>query len=308
MNLDVIGIGACTVDQLFITDQLPCFTKIGRISKYARQLGGPVANALVSLARLGVRTKFIGKVGNDDEGVFIAQELRKENVDTSDLDFEIGSESRLVLVIIDRLTGERSFTYRPDNLLPFTLTDLHKQSIASSKVLLVDEASELSFQAVSYANDIGVHTVYDGGWFSDSAIELLPLVDTPILSSDFVQQWLPRASLETAIEELFKLNRKFVIITCGNKGCITMQREGKFKYSAFPIKALDTTGAGDAFHAGFIYGFLKGWIPDETIKFASAVAAINCLSIGGQAGLPTMQAVKVFLDENDLHFRRDVIN
>lgn len=174
--------------------------------------------------------------------------------------------------------------------------------------MLVDEASELSFQAVSYANDRGVHTVYDGGWFSDSAIELLPLVDTPILSSEFVQQWLPRASLETAIEELFKLNRKFVIITCGNKGCITMQREGKFKYSAFPIKALDTTGAGDAFHAGFIYGFLQGWIPDEIIKFASAVAAINCLSIGGQAGLPTMQAVKVFLDENDLHFRRDVIN
>ena len=126
---DVIGIGTCTADMLFVVPQPPAYGRSWRASQYLRQGGGPVSTALVTLARLGVSTRFIGRAGDDPEGVFIRDEFLKEGVDVSRFMLEPNAFSRAVLVLVDQETGERCFTSRRETNTPLAISDLDRQEI-----------------------------------------------------------------------------------------------------------------------------------------------------------------------------------
>ena len=294
---DVIGIGACTADMLFVVPQLPVFGQSMRASQYLRQSGGPVATALVTLARLGVSTRFIGRVGDDPEGEFIREEFRKEGVDVSQLMVERNVFSRAVLVVVDQATGERGFTSRRETNTPLTASDLNRQEIASAKVLHLDEANETSIQAAKWAKAAGVTVVFDGTRYSEMLTELLlPVVDIPIVSEAFVQEWMPGAPPEAVVERLCEFGARIAVVTLGERGCVAKWKAELLTFPAFPVDVLDTTGAGDAFHGGFIYGVLQDWSVAEIVRFASAVASINCCQLGGRSGLPTVEEVHQFLE------------
>jgi ribokinase len=292
---DVIGIGLCTVDLLFVVPELPAFGKTVRASKYLRQGGGPVATALVTLARLGISTRFIGKVGDDPEGAFIREEFQEEGVDTSSLIAEPNAFSLAVLVLVDQTTGERCFTPRPDTCSPLTAADLNRTEITSTRILHLDDADEPSIQAAKWAKAAGVKVVFDGTWSNESVTDLLPCVDIPIVSDIFVQEWMPGASPDVVLHRLYEFGGQIAVVTLGERGCVAKWERGVFAFPAFPIDVVDTTGAGDAFHGGFIYGLLRDWSVEETIRFASAVAALNCRELGGRSGLPTLAEVERFL-------------
>lgn len=307
-SADVIGIGACTIDHLFVVDQLPKFGEIVCSSTYDRQLGGAVATALVALAQFGISTQLISKIGSDYEGDFIITEFQRKNVDISNLAIEKNGVSRVILVLIDRASGERCFTWRPENLKPLELTHSNQIAIQSAKILHLNESNETTMQAAKWAKNANVTIVFDGGWLSESVNELLQMVDIPIVSEEFGKQWIPNATANKVIEELFNLNKSIAVVTLGAKGCIVKSEKGTFAFPAFPIKAIDTTGAGDAFRAGFIYGLLQNWEIEQIICFSSAVAAINCLTIGGQAGLPTVDMVERFLRNSSFPFNSVTLN
>ena len=294
---DVIGIGACTADMLFVVPQLPVFGQSMRASQYLRQSGGPVATALVTLARLGVSTRFIGRVGDDPEGEFIREEFRKEGVDVTRLMLEPNVFSRAVLVVVDQATGERGFTSRRETNTPLTASDLNRQEIASAKVLHLDEANEVSIQAAKWAKAAGVTVVFDGTRYSEMLTELLlPVVDIPIVSEAFAQKWMPGAPPEAVVEGLCEFDARIGVVTLGERGCVAKWDAELLTFPAFPVEVLDTTGAGDAFHGGFIYGVLQDWSVAEIVRFASAVASINCCQLGGRSGLPTLEEVHQFLE------------
>ncbi len=295
---DVIGIGTCTADMLFVVPQPPTYGRSWRASQYLRQSGGPVATALVTLARLGVSTRFIGRVGDDPEGVFIREEFGKEGVDTSRLMLEPNALSRAVLVLVDQATGERCFTSRRETNTPLTVSDLNRQEITSAKVLHLDDADEASIQAAKWAKAAGVTVVLDGTWHSELITELLlPLVDIPIVSEVFAQEWMPGAPPEAVVQRLCEFGARIAVITLGERGCVAQWEAGLLTFPAFPVDVLDTTGAGDAFHGGFIYGVLQDWSVAEIIRFASAVASLNCCQLGGRSGLPTLEEVHQFLED-----------
>ena len=104
-------------------------------------------------------------------------------------------------------------------------------------------------------------------------------------------------SPEIVVQRLYDFGVKIAVVTLGNQGCIAKYDQETLVFSAFPVDVIDTTGAGDAFHGGFIYGMLQDWNLKRTIQFASAVAAINCCSLGGRSGLPTLETVERFLEE-----------
>ena len=294
---DVIGIGVCTADILFVVSELPKFGRSWRASEYLRQSGGPVATALVTLARLDISTRFIGRVGDDPEGEFIREEFRKEGVDVSRLMFEPNVFSRAVLVLVDQATGERCFTSRRETNTPLAISDLNRQEIGSTKVLHLDEANEASIQAAKWAKEAGVTVVFDGTRYSEGVTELLlPSVDIPIVSEAFAQGWMPDAPSEAVVERLYKFGARIAVVTLGEQGCVAKCETGFLTFPAFPVDVLDTTGAGDAFHGGFIYGVLQDWDVMEIIRFASAVASLNCRKLGGRSGLPTLEEVHQFLD------------
>ena len=294
---DVIGIGTCTADMLFVVPQLPAYGRSWRASQYLRQAGGPVSTALVTLARLGVSTRFIGRAGDDPEGVFIREEFQKEGVDVSRFMLEPDVFSRAVLVLVDQKTGERCFTSRRETNTPLAISDLDRQEIASAKVLHLDDADEASVQAAKWAKAAGVTVVLDGTWHSDELIELLlPLIDIPIVSEAFAGGWMPDAPPEAIVEGLYEFGASIAVVTLGERGCVAKSEAGILKFPAFPVEVVDTTGAGDAFHGGFIYGVLQDWSASEIVRFASAVASINCRQLGGRSGLPTVEEVHQFLE------------
>ena len=232
---DVIGIGACTADMLFVVPQLPVFGQSMRASQYLRQSGGPVATALVTLARLGVSTRFIGRVGDDPEGEFIREEFRKEGVDVSQLMVERNVFSRAVLVVVDQATGERGFTSRRETNTPLTASDLNRQEIASAKVLHLDEANETSIQAAKWAKAAGVTVVFDGTRYSEMLTELLlPVVDIPIVSEAFAQGWMPGAPPEAVVERLCEFGVRIAVVTLGERGCVAKWKAELLTFSSLP--------------------------------------------------------------------------
>lgn len=293
---DVIGIGTCTADMLFVVPQPPTYGRSWRASQYLRQGGGPVSTALVTLARLGVSTRFIGRAGADPEGVFIREEFQKDGVDVSRFMLEPNVFSRAVLVLVDQTTGERCFTSRRETHTPLSVSDLDRQEIESAKVLHLDDADEPSVQAAEWAKAAGVTVVLDGTWHSEELVDLLlPLVDMPIVSEVFAQGWMPDAPPEAVVERLCELGARIAAVTLGERGCVAQWEGEPLALPAFSVDVVDTTGAGDAFHGGFIYGVLQDWDAAEIIRFASAVASLNCRQLGGRTGLPTVEEVHQFL-------------
>lgn len=292
---EVIGIGLCTVDLLFAVPRPPTFGGLMRASAYLRQGGGPVATALVALARLGVASRFVGRVGDDDDGDFIRGDFEGEGVDSSRIQVETGAVSRIALVLVDQATGERGFTARPESCRPLTVDDLDRGEIAGARVLHLDDADEPSMQAARWAKEDGTCVVFDGTWNHEDLDAFLPLVDVPIVSEPFVEAWMPGASPREVVDRLWGYGPRVAVYTLGEKGCVIRWEEGAFDFPCFPIDVVDTTGAGDAFHGGFIYGLLQEWDVEQTVRFASAVAALNCRQLGGRTGLPDRGEVDEFL-------------
>lgn len=292
---EVIGIGLCTVDMLFVVPRPPEFGGLMQATAYLRQGGGPVPTALVALARLGARTRFVGRVGDDPDGAFIRDELAAEGVDTSRLMVEPGTQTRVALVLVDQATGERGFTSRPETCSPLVPADLRREELEAARVVHLDDADTVSIQAAEWAHQAGTLVVFDGTWGHEHLDRLLPLVDVPIVSEPFVEAWMPGASPARVVERLRGYGARIAVYTLGSRGCVVSWDEGTHAFPALPIEVVDTTGAGDAFHGGFIYGLLQGWPVDRTVAFASAVAALNCRRLGGRTGLPNRTATERFL-------------
>ncbi|MEW6755437.1 MAG: PfkB family carbohydrate kinase [Candidatus Latescibacterota bacterium] len=291
----VVGLGLCTVDLLFRVPRAPAFGQVVRAASYLRQGGGPVPTALVALARLGVSTAFISRVGDDEDGRSILAELAAAGVDVGGVGVEAGATSRVALVLVDEHTGERGFTAWPETCRPLAPGDLDRAVIAAARMLHLDDADAPSLQAARWARQAGVTVVFDGTWGHDDLGELLPLVDVPVVSEPFVAAWMPGTPPAKVLDRLWEYGPCLAVLTLGSRGCAVRWQAGTCRFPAFPVEVVDTTGAGDAFHGGLIYGLLQGWEVERTVTFASAVAALNCRRLGGRTGLPDLRQVEEFL-------------
>jgi len=299
---DVIGIGMCAVDNLFLVPQLPTFGKRVIASEYSRQGGGPVATAMVALARLGADVSFVGKVGDDGDGDFIKSDFLRYGVDISHLITEKNAKSCVVLVLVDQNTGERCFTPRKETSSPLRVDELDREFITSASVLHLDSPDEASVTAAQWALETGMQVVYDGGWYDENTHKLLELTNVAIVSKFFAGRFSPNSSPEEITQELYAMGREVAIVTLGEKGCVVTYSEGTFRFPAFQIKVVDTTGAGDAFHGAFIYGMLQNWDVPKTVEFASAVAALNCRKLSGRAAIPDLEEALSFIESQRQNF------
>ena len=165
----------------------------------------------------------------------------------------------------------------------------------NARILHLDDADPACMQAARWAREAGNTVVYDGTWLHEDLNEFLPLVDMPIVSEPMVRRWMPDATPQQVVDRLHGYGAKIAVYTLGERGTIVRWREGTFTYPAFPVEAVDTTGAGDAFHGAFIYGLLQHWPVSDIIRYASAAAALNCRQLGGRSGLPNLSATEDFI-------------
>ncbi len=294
---DAVALGLNAVDHLVVVPHYPDFnTKIAFLS-HTIAPGGQSATAMVTLARLGLRPRYIGRVGGDEHGRLQIESLIKEGVDATGVRIVEEAETQTAFIIIEQTTGERTIIWHRDDRLTIDPGEVSAEEVTRGRVLHLDGHDvQASIQAALYAREAGIPTVLDIDNFYEGAEGLLPLIDFLISSSSFPERVTGEPDLRVALKQLSAMTgSRFVAATLGVEGALGYFR-GQYIYSpAFRVECRDTTGAGDAFHGGFIYGLLAGFSVEETLRFANAVAALKCRKLGARTALPSIEEVRALL-------------
>jgi len=275
--------------------------EVQRASEVTVQGGGPVATALVALARLGARVAILDAVGDDWRGDLIREEYRREGVHTDYLRVRNGYTSSVASVLVRGEDGARSIVYAPGNAPTLAADDVARQVIASARFLHVNGRHwEGCLAACRYARESGVQVSFDGGahLYRPELRELAPMSDVCIVARDFAERYTGAREVGRAARMLLDEGPSLVVVTEGTRGSWVYPRQGEaFHQPAYLLPSVvDTTGCGDSFHGAFLFGLVKGMPLERTAALASAVAALNSQSLGGRGGLPSLEQVSEFLE------------
>ncbi len=298
MNPQVAGLGQCSLD---ILGQVGCYPELDQkaeLNSLLVQGGGPVATALVTLARLGVSVRMIGAVGDDDFGLKIRQGLLTEKVDCTHLVQVPGASSQVAFIAVDADGHRNIFWHRGTAQLAVPKT-FQAENFESVRILHLDGLHlESAIAAARLAQEQKVITVLDAGTFRSGMEALLPLIDHLVVSEKFACQFIKRDDPEAALKCLSVYGARAVTVTLGTAGSVSLSADGfVFRQTAFRVKVVDTTGCGDVFHGGYIYGLLQNWPLPKTVRFATACAAFKTRALGGRTAIPTLTEVEGFLKD-----------
>jgi len=254
---------------------------------------------MVALARWGAKTKYIGKLGSDELGQFSLHSLQEEGVDVSSVTIEPNTTNQFAMIIVDGVSGERTILWDRDERLMYREGELKKKDICSGKILHLDgHDTRAAIRSAQWAKKEGIPTVIDIDKVEPLTGKLIRQIDFVITSSRFPALMTGIPDREKALVELQRQTSGFLCSTLGHKGAMALVNGEILYVKGFKIKAIDTTGAGDVFHAGFIYGLLQNWEVVEILRFANSVAALKCLDFGGRKRIPTLEEVEKFLRQN----------
>lgn len=296
----VVGVGQCSLDLLGLIEAFPEVDTKTELASPLLQGGGPVATAMVTLARLGVATAVAGRIGGDIFAATIRAGLEAEGVDTRSLLVDPDGSSQFACITVQPGRGERNIFWTRGSAAPLSATEIPTDDIARARLLHLDGLQlEASLAAAQLARQQGVTTVLDGGTLRPGMERLLPLIDHLVVSEGFARRFAPQAPLPAAIEGLLTLGAKAAVVTLGRRGCLGRSLDGPLWHQpAFPAPVLDTTGCGDVFHGGYLFGLLQGWELAERLRFASACAALKTRALGGRTAIPRLSEVMAWLAAN----------
>ncbi len=296
-QFDAVGIGRCTADHIAVTPHYPAEDKKLRISQFTQQGGGLTATTMVGLARLGVSSTFMAKLGEDSISRFILDGLKAESVDISFVLTDPRLNGPFSFVVVNRQTGSRTILHTWEEPRRLSPAELPRKVISSAKLLLVDDyEAPAAIEATRICHHMRIPTVLDAdGVYSDLPM-LINEIDYPVLSSHLAMELTSTNTPARAARRLYEdFLPRLAVVTAGEEGAFAFGSDGETYQPAFKVEVVDTTGAGDVFHAGFGYGLLQGWEPSMTLRFAAATAAIKCTRVGGRAGIPNLGEVQRFL-------------
>jgi len=293
---DVVGMGLNSVDFLCVVPEFPTLNSKMEMLQFSKQGGGQVATAMVALRRWGVKAKYIGKVGGDELGQFSLRSIRQEGVDVSSVITEPNATNQYATIIVDRSTGDRTILWNRDDRLMYREGELREEEICSGKLLHLDGHDiHAAIRSASWAKEEGISTVVDLDKVEPLTPELIKKIDFVITSSRFPALFTGISDREKALVEMQRQTPGFLCATLGREGAMALV-DGEILYvKGFEVNAVDTTGAGDVFHAGFIYGLLQNWEVREILRFANGAAALKCGDLGGRKGIPTLEEIHKFL-------------
>ena len=294
-----MGLGTCAYDILATTPRMPTFDDVHMtpLGSLVHDGGGQVSTALVTLARLGVRTGYLGAVGDDREGRFLVDLFVKAGVDTGRLRLRTELSTNVCLLLVEEPTGRRAILCRRGvTANDLVLDQRDRDYIQAATVLHLDgQYMPAAIQAAQWAREAGVKVCFDGNHPRAGLDKLLPLVHWLVVAQPFPSAYTGLSDPDEAARALFALGAEVLVITQGERGCQVWTEKSKCHVPALPVRVVDTTGAGDAFHGAFIYGMLQDWDLVRGATFANAVAALNCQTLGGRRGLPVLAEVENLL-------------
>ncbi|MGH9720869.1 MAG: carbohydrate kinase family protein, partial [Bryobacteraceae bacterium] len=252
---------------------------------------------MVACARLGLRTKYIGTLGDDERGRIQMQSLLTSGINLDHVHVRQGCPNQSAYIIIDRTTGERTVLWRRDDCLRVSPDEIAPEQITCARLLHIDGHDTPAVEhAARIARQAGIPVTVDVDTIYHGFDRVLPHVDYLIASSEFPIQWTshrdPFRALEM-IQQEYKM--RVAAMTLGAYGALALEN-GRFVYSpAFIVNCVDTTGAGDVFHGAFCYGVLQGMEMREALDLSNALAALNCTAIGARGGIKGLDDAKALM-------------
>jgi sulfofructose kinase len=300
-SFDVVGVGQNATDTLILLSHFPAYA--GKVA-FERELlspGGQVASALVTCARLGLRVKYIGTVGDDDRGRIQLESLRESGINLDDVEVRKNCPNQTAYILIDQSTGERTVLWRRNDCLRLDPDSMTADKIARARLLHIDAHDTAAVaRAAQIARERRIPVTVDVDTIYHGFDKVLPHVDYLVASSEFPVQWTnerdPFRALEM-IQEEFHI--PVAAMTLGALGALA-RVEGRFIYSpAFVVNCADTTGAGDVFHGAFCYAVLQNMPMRETLEFSNAMAALNCTALGARGGISTVEQARALIERGE---------
>ena len=293
MSIDVVGIGQAELHHLAVVDRYPDPDSRVDMAGFSIQGGGTVATALATLAGLGVKTGYVGKLSDDDFGEFILKGLQGLEIDTTGVVVQSGRLSPYSFIIVERDTQRRTVFHTDGNTDPLSPEELRIDRLDGARLLLLDGFQmEAQIRVAEEARRRGIPVVLDAGELTEGMGELVALSDVMIASERYASEVAPRGEIEDSLVELFRMGPQVVVVTMGEEGSIGLEGDKLVRQPSLQVNAVDTTGAGDAYLGGYCYGLLQAWPLERCMQVAAATAGLSCRELGSRAGLPDLEEVE----------------
>lgn len=327
-NIDIVGIGASTLDRFIVVDHYPTGREVQQVVSSTTDGGGPVATALAVAGKYGACTAMIDSIGDDMVGRHILDDFGKYNVNTNAIQVERGAKSGVATILVKQSTGERAVFFERSTATEPDFLEVHKQLIEDAYILHINgRRRQLMRSAMAVAKEAGTIISLDGGAqrYDEDMKAITEDSHIVIVARDYAEKYTGATNLEDACRIIHDRGALIAGVTDGANGSYFVWPNGTaYRCEPFPQKSIvDTTGAGDSFHGAFlanlahIINHMKGQETISTSKshgasiravelikhcahsdlekaaiFASAVASLNTQGIGGRSPLPTLQSVQ----------------
>ena len=293
--VDLVGVGLNATDTLIPLESYPARGSKTEYRSVSVMPGGQTATAVVACQCWGLSTRYVGRLGDDDAGRLHRREFARTGVDARTVEVP-GAASPQSLIVVDG-GGERTVLCRRDDRLLLQPTDLEQSWVVNARALHVDGyETAAATQAARWAQEAGIPVIADLDETYAGVEELLRHIDYLIVSRDFPGRLTGETNLERALRRMHvRYGCRLTAATLGQDGVLAWDGARSYLHPAFHVSVVDTTGAGDIFHAGFIYALLQGWTLERQLDFACAAAALNCTAPGARGGIRTVADVHTLM-------------
>ena len=291
----MLGVGANSIDFVYRLPAYPepagPFSKM-RIREQAICCGGQTATALATCVSLGLTAKYVGATGTDENGSRIRVELARRGIDTTDAVIR-DIPNQFAIIMVDEERGERIVLWDRDERLKLRPRDLPADTIASARLVHVDDVDQpAAIAAGDMARDAGLPVTSDIDRVTDLTPALVSAVTVPIFAEHVPAELTGKSDHESALQALRENHHSMLIVTLGARGAVALHEDRFIVSPGFPIQAIDTTGAGDVFRGGLVCALLQDWAPERALRFANAAAAVSCTRLGALNGVPTLAEIE----------------
>jgi sulfofructose kinase len=300
-QVDVVGVGLNATDTLIFLPRYPALGSKVEFRSADVLPGGQVATAVAACQQWGLRTRYVGTVGDDAAAMIHRAEFERLGVEAHLLPAP-GCASQQAIILVDD-AGERTVLWKRDNGLTLRPEELRREWITDARALHLDgHDTAAAALAAGWARAAGVPVIADLDDLYPGVEALLKNIDYLITSRDIPGRLVGESDLRSALPELrSRYGCRLTAATLGQEGVLAWDGS-QFHYApAFRVKPLDTTGAGDIFHAGFIYGLLQGWPLPRQLEFACAAAALNCTAAGARGGIQSVENIEKLIATGARH-------
>jgi sulfofructose kinase len=299
-KVDVVGVGLNATDTIIRLPRFPSLDDKVEFLGAEVYLGGQVASAMVACRRWGLKTRYVGKVGDDAAGRWHRETLAAEGVESHLMEVA-GKSSQTAYILVDEPSGERTILWKRDPALTLRPEEIRKEWITGARALLVDgHDTEAAAEAARYAREAGVPVTADIDNLYPRVEELLKNVDYLLVSRKFPERL---TGMEDLPGSLPAMERRFGCrvtgATLGRSGALVWDGVNFLYCPGYRVETVDTTGAGDIFHGAFVYALLQKWSLRRMLEFSCAAAALNCAAVGARGGIAAVAEIESLMGSGE---------